>query len=77
MNTFDILYEIGEDEADSNGAKLAEVFLNRFLDDVDGLDHTVQRITNDVEEWTVTATIETRARVTPQWFKNADATVEG
>lgn len=72
MTKFDILYEIGKEEAESDGGKLAEVFLQRFLDDVAGLDHEVTMVTNDLNEWSVMATIETRARVTDEWFENAD-----
>lgn len=70
---FDILYEIGEV---SDGGELAEVFLRRFLEDVDGLDHEVTAVENDMDDFSVTATIETRARVTDEWFENADWAVK-
>ena len=73
MRKFDILYEIGEVK---DGGELAEIFLNRFLEDVDGLDHDVEMVTNDMSDWSVMATIETPARVTPEWFENADWAVE-
>lgn len=76
MTKFDILYEIGEEDANSDGGKLAEVFLQRFLEDVAGLDHEVTIVTNDLNEWSVMATIETRARVTDEWFENADVAVK-
>jgi hypothetical protein len=71
---FEILYEIGNEAAD--GGELAEVFLNRFLDDVSGLDHSVKMVTNDTEDKSVMATIETPARVTTEWFENADVAIE-
>jgi hypothetical protein len=76
MTRFDILYEIGEEDANSDGGRLAEIFLERFLEDVNGLSHEVTTVTNDLNEWSVMATIETRARVTDEWFENADVAIK-
>jgi len=76
MTTYDVLYEIGEEAAESDGGKLAEVFLKRFLEDVDGLPHTVGPISEDIQDWSVMATVETDARITEEWFNNADVAVE-
>ena len=76
MTRFDILYEIGEEDANSDGGRLAEIFLERFLEDVNGLSHEVMTVTNDLNEWSVMATIETRARVTDEWFENADVAIK-
>lgn len=73
MRQFNILYEVDEWE---DGGELAERFLSRFLKDVNGLDHTITSIENDVVNGSVTATIETRARITDEWFGNADTAVE-
>jgi hypothetical protein len=76
MTKFDILYEIGEEDANSDGGRLAEVFLERFLEDVDGLSHEIGMVTSDTQDWSVMATISTDARVTSEWFENADVAIK-
>lgn len=73
MREFNILYEVGEV---SDGGELAERFLERFLKDVDGLNHEVESIENHMKTGMVTATITTEARITDEWFSKADAAVE-
>lgn len=74
MTKVDILYEVGEV---SDGGELAKRFLERFLEDVDGLDHSIENVDNDMKDWSVSVTIDTRARVTETWFSNADTVVVG
>lgn len=71
---FDVLYEIGDDA--EGGEELAEQFIRRFLEDVDGLAHDLTAINHDIDEFSVTATIETEARISEVWFSNADWVVE-
>lgn len=73
MRQFTILYEVSDA---SDGDELAELFLEAFLKDADGLDYTIGNIDHDMKSRSVSATISTPMRITDEWFTNADAAVE-
>lgn len=69
MREFDVCYEFGDEVTD--GDEACEVFLESFLEDIDGLQCGIESVDYEPEDNSMVAVVKTEARITDEWFDNA------
>jgi hypothetical protein len=73
MREFDVCYEYGDEVSDVDEA--CEVFLERFLEDISDLRCSIEQVDYEPEDNSMVAVLKTEARITDEWFDNADYAV--